>query len=154
MAKGERRRSLFSPPHPPAPSSSPFFFCQCTLRLPRLLLERSSDGCDLDGFISPLQKGSYGKHFPPVGNIVKDFLHYLPPVPATGAPPRSDKAASLRENGFSLQRISDKDGKREECARGGCEGRRATEEGHAHPTTGPELVNFPCTSRWQLSPAL
>lgn len=97
------------------------FFCQCTLRLACLLLERSSDGCDLRGFISPLQKGSYGKHFPPVGSIVKDFcIIYHPPGYWTA--PRSDKAAPLQENGFLLQWISDKNDEKGGCGQGGGEG--------------------------------
>lgn len=97
--------------------STPPFFCQRTLRLPRLLLERSRDGCDPDGFISPLQKGSYGEHFPPVESVVKDFcIIYRPPC--YRAAPRSDKAAPLQENGFFLQWISDKDDKRDGCGRG------------------------------------
>lgn len=90
---------------------------------------------------------------PPSKASAKDFcIIYRPPC--CRAAPRSDKAAPLQENGFFLQRISDKEDKRGRMwTRRGVGRRRATEGRHAHPTTDPEPVNFPRTGPCQQSPA-
>lgn len=72
--------------------------------------ERNRNDCDLDGLISPLQKGSYSECFLRWKNCER-LLHYLPSAPL---PCRTllRQSSPLQENGFFCSGSSDKDDRR------------------------------------------